>query len=286
MKLENITSESWTFIPVRTEKLSQGTHLWYKECPYPRRVFNDPNWGPNHFLRVLEKLGIVKKYIFALTFLKNIVIPRTLNIKKWEPFLENLAIQIDWTLAEFYIKDNEYSVPVWGIGIFIKRFLEELGLNKNLARVYAKIAMMILEFDNAYRYRIQDMFGAVDMELFLYNPSKWIKKALEIYTERELTNKNDINFGARGKILKMEFLVKILWIPKIKKAWKKAASEITYGNICFGDDDRFHISYWVGYNFEGKTFEQRFKPVEHIFEKIPFQKRDDRNEINNFLIGL
>lgn len=279
MNIENITSESWQFIPARTEKLSQGIHLWYKDCPYPRRVMNDPNWQPNHFLRVLEALGTVKKYMFALTYLKSIVIPRTLSIKKYEVFLQHLYMVFWWNLNHLFIKDNEFSVPVWEIGKFIECFLINLGLNAEISKNYTQLVMMILEFDNAYRYRLQDIIGETNKEL-LKNPRKEIVRLLAIYNSREFTK------GAPDKINKLKLLRQFLLLPNIKRSFLKTLESIDLEKIKFDDNDRFHVSYWVGYNFEGRTFEERFKSVEKVFKSIPFQKRDNQEIINNFLLGL
>ena len=270
------------FIIDHAEKKPQGIHLWYKGVPFPRRVIYDKNWQNNHFLRALNALGTVKKYLYALTYLKSVLIPRTLNIKKYEPFLKHLYSQINWQLEEFNIKDDEYSEPVWEIGKFVRIFLETLGLSKQLSKDYAKVVMMILEFDCAYRYRVQDIFGAISLGWFLYNPRKWIKQGLEIYLERETVNKEDINFGARQKILKLKIISKLLWIPRIKRAWQKAAQGINYNKVLFDENDRFHLSFWQGYNFEGKTLEERFKPWEEVYKTIPFIKRDE-GSINSFL---
>lgn len=282
MRLDKISSENWQFIRERTEKLSQGVLVWYKGVPFPRReYFNNLN-DINFSLRCLNALGEVKKYLFALTHLKGVVAPITLNIKKYETFLYNLGVQFEWTLGEFFIKDNEYSVPVWEIGKFVENFLVNLGLTR-VAKQYARLVMMILEFDNAYRYRVQDMFSAVDVRL--WGKSEWINKALEIYLQREILRPHEEEFGARGKIIKLRLLKYILWIPKVNKAWRKAAESIDYEKVFFDKNDRFHISYWKGYNFEGKTFEQRFSVVEKIFKTIPFQKREDPKKLANFMLG-
>lgn len=279
MRLENISAESWQFIIDREEKLEQGILLWYRGCPYPRRVYHNRVNDPNFFLRTLNALGSVKKYLLTLTFLKDIAFPRTLNIRKYESFLLHLFLVFDWNLREFYIQDKEFSVPVWEMGKFINQFLQNIGLSENTAVNYAKIGMMILEFDCAYRYRAQDIIGETSKEL-LQNPRKEIKRLFEIYNQREGL------LGAQYKINKLNLLLKLLFIPKLKKAFLNALEQIDIEKIKFDKNDRFHTSFWVGYDFEGKNFEQRFSPYEELYKTIPFKKREDPQIINNFLTGL
>src|SRR5690349_1946410 len=145
MKLSELTADKWQFIIDRTEKLPQGYHVWYKGVPYPRRVYYSHERDVNFFLRTLNALGEVKKYLFSLTHLKNIVLPYRLSIKSYQPFLFHIHELFAWTLAEFYIKDEEFSIPVWEIGKFIRNVFDQLGLDTYLAKGFARIAMMILE---------------------------------------------------------------------------------------------------------------------------------------------
>jgi hypothetical protein len=285
MKLNNITAEPWQFIIDHAEKQPQGVHLYYKGVPYPRKVYWSSLDDPNFCLRTLNALGIVKKYLFALTFLKSVVIPRKFNIKSYEPFLHYLSEQIRWTLEEFYIKDDEFSVPVWEMGKFFRVFLENLGLSNVLSQFFAKVGMMFLEFDNAYRYRPQDMAGETTKEL-LQNPRKELPRLEKIYLIRELEHQDDMDFGARGKITKLITLIRIaLLLPKVKKAWISALNAIDLEKIRFDENDRFHLSFWRGYNYEGKTFEERFGPYEEIYKTIPFKKREDYQATANFMTG-
>ena len=283
MQINKITSENWQFKIDHAEKMPQGIHLWYKGVPYPRRVMHSKDWQTNHFLRVLDALGNVKKYLFAITYLKGLVIPITFDIKKYEVFLHHSYQLFKWNLEEFYINQDEYSVPVWEMGKFIQTFLIKIGLNEEIALNYTKIAMMILEFDCAYRYRVQDLAGETNKEL-LKNPRKELKRLLEIYSNRE-SNK-DPHGGARAKITKIDILRQLFFIPKLKNAFLAALKEIDIEKIQFDDNDRFHISFWKGYDFEGKTFDERFTPWEEVYKTIPFEKRDDQQIINNFLLGI
>lgn len=274
---KGITSEQWEFIIDHEEKLPQGIHLWYKGVPYPRRVFHNRLFDPNFFLRCLDALGQVKKFLFALTFLTKVVFPRTLKIKKYELFLTKIYALIDWQLAEFWIKDDEFSIPVWEIGKGVRKFLEEIGLG-NVAYQYSRVLMMILEFDCAYRYRVQDLIGETTKEI-LQKPRQEIKRLMDIYNERE-------GFGAREKMNTINLLGYALWIPKIKKAFLTALNEVDLDKIKFDINDRYHISWWRGYDYMGQDFDTRYQFFldTHKGDFPPFRKRDE-GSVNDFLTG-
>ncbi len=284
MELSKLTSESWQFIIDYTEKLPQGVLLHYKGCPYPRRVYYDKKNDINFPLRVLNALGVVKKYLFALTYLKNVVIPYRFSVAKYEAFLIHLYHQFEWTLAEFMIKDDEYSVPVWEIGKFIRVFLQELGLSEYVATAYSRIAMMILEFDNAYRYRAQDLLGETTKEL-LQNARKEITRLLAIYDKRE-DPAHYFKDGARSRVKTLAILKTLLLIPKVKKAFLTAVSQMDLDKVKFDANDRFHFSFWNGYDFEGKNFEERFSPYQELYTTIPFTKREDPHLTADFMTGV
>lgn len=286
MRLSGISSEKWNFIIKEAVKMPQGVYLWYVGVPYPRRVYYDKTNDINFALRVLDALGMVKKFLFSLMFLKDIVFPRTLNIKKYQAFLYHVYWQIHWILAEFYIKKEEYSVPVREVGIFVKRFLFYLGFNEDLAGHYADVVMMVLEFDNAYRYRLQDIVGETSKELL--KNRKEIIRLKEIYLKRELQQQDVLDFGARGKIARVfAFFSYALWIPKFRRAFDFALEGIDLEKIKLDINDRYHTSFWRGYDYEGKDFDTRYQFFldTHKDGFPPYVKRQDPNETAKFLIG-
>lgn len=278
MKLSEVTSQTWEFIIDRPEKQKQGVYLYYKGVPYPRRLYYDRLNDIYHDVRALEALGVVKKYLFSLTYLSKLVILRTLNIKKYEAFLSKLEEMCRWPIAQYLLKDDEWSVPVWELGKFIKAFLVNLGLSEELAWKWARIAMCVLEFDCAYRYRVQDLFGVIQ-----WLDRKTLGYIYEIYKQREGM------YGASEKIDKIiKLLQVVLWIPKFSKALKKAHEGIDFNKIRFDINDIYHTSYWRGYDFGGKDFETRYKFFleTHKGNFPPYNKRKDPQETANFLLGV
>ncbi len=275
MNLQNVTAEKWNLIRDRVEKQTQGYFIYYKGIDLPEKGYCDFKKDINHNLRALEALGTVKKFLFSLSFLSKIVIPRTLSIRKYDAYLFRLYQLCEWQLFDYFVKDDEWSSPVWEIGKLVKNFLKELGFSEAVCIGYSKVIMCMLEYDTAYRYRVQDLLSSVD-----YLDRDTLRYIINLYAVREE------NSGAAEKINKITKLIYwALWIPKLKKALKNAHKEVKWENIKIDENDRCHFCWWRGYNFEGKTFEERYKPYKEMYKKAPYVKRIDPQITLDFLTG-
>jgi len=168
---------------------------------------------------------------------------------------------------------------VWEIGKLIQNFLSNLGLDLELSKSYAQTLMMILEFDNAYRFRAQDILGEASLELLTQHPGKELNRLLEIYLTRETQQQNNPEFGARPKVVKAIKLFRyLLFLPKVKKAFLLAIKTADLGKIKLDINDRYYISYWRGYDFLGQNFDKRYQFFldTHKGNYPPFKKRNDK----------
>ena len=285
MRLNELTSEKWEFIRDRVEPQKQGVYIYYKGVPYPCRAYFNPLNDPNHNLRALNALGMVKKFFLSLFYAP--VIPRTFNLKKWERFLESSLLMCQWHLFEFLAEDNEWSVPVWEIGKMVRVFLETLGFNSDIAYLAARIVMCIFEYDQAYRYRLQDLLRESSKRL-MQNPRKEIKRLFQLLIDRDIMDegKQWNIYGRAEKFIKPLLLV--LLIPKFKNAFLKAIDGLDFENIKLDINDRYHVSFWRGYDFFGQDFDTRYQFFldTHKKEFPPYRKREDPNLTANFMLGI
>jgi hypothetical protein len=127
----------------------------------------------------------------------------------------------------------------------------------------------MIEFDNAYYSRMEDIFGIIDKENLLKNPIKELTRVYGIYKIRE---KQNIEF-------KLESIIKILkyafWFPGVKKAFRKAIESIdlekmkmTTGGKGEINDTYFSMNY-EGYDFLGKTIRERQKIWLEMTDGVP-----------------
>jgi len=64
-------------------------------------------------------------------------------------------------------------------------FLKRLGIDHNLSKDFAKIFGCLIEYDNAYRYRLEDLFSETSAIDISRNPRKELKKLYTLYVQRE-----------------------------------------------------------------------------------------------------
>jgi len=122
------------------------------------------------------------------------------------------------------------------------------------------IICVLCEWDNAYRYRVQDVLTELDMVNLCKHPIKELRRVLSIMVERE-------NRGHKKKLwqrAKLALTFFLLVNPKIKNKIVEILSEINKEEIQFEDDDWYCICMrgFDGkndYNFGGLTTEQILK---------------------------
>lgn len=119
-------------------------------------------------------------------------------------------------------------------------------------RFFANLIAQIPEYDDAYRYRMQDIFTELDVIAFRKNPRKELRRLKNIMKQRD-----------RGGVFKkIEYFFKVaevlLFIPSIRKA---VCDNIHFLKI--GKYDK-NDHYWVclyehGYDYLGVDIEERCK---------------------------
>lgn len=147
------------------------------------------------------------------------------NLKSMCPAARNLSYVINDILTELGI-----STPT-----------ERLLFSYNLSHVF--------EFDDAYRYRIQDIATMINAISLYKNPRKELKRVFDIAVSRE------VHTPQKAKMRKIYNLILLaMYIPKVKRAI--AAVVPFYLNLIRLDKGD---AYWAGfkdnYNFQGITHE-------------------------------
>lgn len=148
----------------------------------------------------------------------------------------------------------EFSKTIWHASFIALRCL---GVSFDVAYRTGHILATIFEFDDAYRYPLQDLFTESSKDKLSGNPSKEIKRLLEIYLSR-CTNFNGEGTGAGDRIAKMAKLAAlVLYLPPIKRAFRMALAEIDFSWLQFDDLDSYWASCKSDYRYFGKEFEDR-----------------------------
>lgn len=152
----------------------------------------------------------------------------------------------DWSIKSEYMCRCAYAVET---------FLEAITGNSLFSHYVAQIP----EYDDAYRYRAQDVFTSLDVEAFRANPRKELTRLVNLYISRE----REGVLTKTGAILRMANL--LLYIPSLRK---KVAENIHLLKVgVFDESDKYWVSITDnGYKYFGVDIDERVK----LYEERPY----------------
>ena len=161
-------------------------------------------------------------------------------------------------MRKIFLKPNRYRQSVRELIKLINGFISNLGIKVEFYGTpanadFGKVIGTILEYDNAYYWRMEDIFSETSKELLIKNPRKELKRLLEIYKSRE---KGGIEFKAEAIVKALNW---IFWIPGVKKAFRKAIQSVDIEKMKMTKDDSYFTMIYEGYDFQGKNIEDRTK---------------------------
>ncbi len=181
----------------------EGILLWLKGRPHP--IKGMPTAEAIQGVNVIKKmiLEIFKHPILLLTPTK------TLNSFK----------EISEKALQGHILQEKYMTRV----------------GRELRGMIGVYAAHIIEYDSAYRVRIQDMFSSVSQDEIVSHPIRTIWKMVK-------RNRENDYMEIHIKVRKLAILLTLaLCIPHIRKQWKVMLRQCTYSNLCLDKGD----VYWM-----------------------------------------
>ncbi len=224
----------------------------YKDVPYLYK-------GMPHTDSV-RAISVVKATVMLL--LKNIKLSKFLKKRYRYLFLLDLCKIADNALAKYSMKD-EYLCPFARESKkFITLFLEELKYPTRIADIFA----YFVQYDNNYRDRLQDLASESSPDRFK-SPQKEIKRLLRLSIERDISN----TISSKKFTLCVKLLTLALYLPKVRRAFKKALSGINFKRLQFDEADRFFCLVGKDYNYFGRTYEDRYKDYDKLTPIKPKQ---------------
>ncbi len=252
---ENLT----TYVIEKIVRGDKGIEVYYKDTPFPRK-----GWP---FGRAVVAVNIVKR--LTTEFLK--LYPK-LGLLTLSPIrtLEKLLVSFNTIssklIAEFVIKKELMTPCSSELQTLTEKFLTELGVSHETSVGFARYFSTLIEYDNAYRYRIEDICSETN-ECNLYNsPVRETKRLFQIYRQRE---KCLYITDTLAKLVSLASL--ILLIPKIKHTFRYAILQVKWERLRLDDADKYWCRQRPDYDFWGESVEVRTKdhvyPQSHIITK-------------------
>ena len=209
-----------------------------QDCYYPKRIFVN-------FLMVLASKDMIPFFIvFGLLS------------KKWKGKILERFIDAYVSISHDILKDHflhpQFNTDICReLGQPIMTFLVELGVDKLKAAKMSLIFITMLEYDMAYRLRIEDLLSETTKEKLLADPVGEVQRLVKILAFRDPSRPGLVDkFDRFARILKYGFFV-------IRKPFRKALGPVDFAKLQLDETDRYQVRHWMGYNWFGMTIEER-----------------------------
>lgn len=245
-----------------------GIFAYFQGTPYPAKGFPFPEalYAVNAVKRnTLSQLkSIINKDALNL-FVGFALMRKKTKIRFLTRAMDEYAVSSSRLLDACYVKERYWSVFCKEMNRFIVNFLVAFGINELTAKNFAEVLTTIVDYDNAYRFRAEDIFSETSYEQLLAHPADEVARLIKILGEREPAQQNTDKFGLIGKMIRLG-----MWIPSVRKAFLSALKEMDITKLQYDEADRYHVLLWSDYNFLGKPIEERMK-MYYAFhaEKLP-----------------
>jgi hypothetical protein len=234
------------------EKDGGGIYIHYLDIPYPRKGF--PTMEMCETLNLLKKITL---FVFSnpILLLSKTAFSTYLHLTDYlmdNPFKAYVKGHSDWYNDRYYCTfANEFKK-------FLEIFFTEIGVDTRLAGVFRHI----MQDDDAYRYRVQDVFSETTLEWLLENPRKEIKRLMKLSIARD-----EKHVSART----MKFARILSWAllrPKYRKAFKKALQSVDFSKLQLDEGDKYYCLR-PGYDWMGLDNNQKAMKLAQIHKGIP-----------------
>ena len=222
------------------------------------------------WIRFLAQKFLIPFYVLFL------VLPKIRIIEK---FLQEWCSAVGFYLTnynhEYYLKIQYYCEFNIELKKAIKLFLEKIGVNEKITEEVSFNFVSFIEYDTAYRYRLEDLFSETTVEKLITDPAKEIKRLVTILADRDPSRPNLVTkFKSISYILSL-----ILWIPKIKRAFVESVKEMNFEKLQLDEMDRYHVKHMIDYKFFGMPIEERFEkwpPQQHTWMELDYRQINDQ----------
>lgn len=234
-----------------------GIYIYYKGMPYPKKGLPFPEAIYMNDITKRMTVTIAKSFISKETILPASLVlfyPWKTKVRMVNKILTNYCRMTQWIHASYAITDERLSAPCRSINLILRTFLENMGIT--IGRKFAKTIALVVEYDDMYRYRIEDIMSCTSRSRMMDNPAREIRRLGSIMRKRERTHAMDIT----SKLFKAASIA--FMHPKVKKAWRKTMESITdadFDGLKLDTADSYHALILQGYDFMGMDLKERLK---------------------------
>lgn len=263
---EQLSAEQSTRTPVVKLSWDKGIFLYLKGAEYPQKGLTSAEamWAVNMVKRnFIEAVKTFSMKTFLPAWLLFLFYRKKTKVAVLEKLLGSFNRQ-SWGIISPFVLKSDYLTPcaqeiLW----FSYSFLMNMGISADNADRFAVTIAHAVEYDNAYRYRIEDIFSETTKVKLMEDPKGEIKRLLKIMAERDSAN---VHAKFRMVVLGMAFMMLFF-----KKAFLTAINEIDVRKLALDEADRYWVCLRKDYKFLGKSYEERQEMLKGkslpVFEK-------------------
>lgn len=199
---------------------------------------------------VLGLLGLSSSKWMALPVLGFLLIPWKVKITILDQFLGRFTESAHIVMQTFYLHKRFYCPAAKGVWQLIYLFLRELGFSQIVCQRISEMLAAFIQFDDVYRYKVQDVFTMTTKERLLENPRREVLNLLGLYVRRERADASKL--GSIAAILSW-----VLLVPKVKRAFQEAVRLTDINKIKYDEADMYFTLIKGQYDYMGLPVEMR-----------------------------
>ncbi|MDE2016031.1 MAG: hypothetical protein KGI72_05910 [Patescibacteria group bacterium] len=252
-----------------------GIEMWFTDCPYPAKGFPYPE--ALMMINGVKRLwiGLLRGFsrdcwLIALAFLFSP--SRGKIVDRFIFALADAGKRMTAHCALYPKRCTPVVRELWSIAYLLLR--EGLGVSEKTAKDFAEVLMMMLEYDDAYRKRLQDLLSASSKQKLLKNPAREIKRLLVLLYSRTLKTPESLPVADKYRAVAALFF--FLWAlsARWRRAWRKAVGQCDFPRLRFDRADIYHLLLQADYDYFGKNIDERARLWESYHKRNPpFPKR-------------
>lgn len=233
-----------------------GIMVYYMGHRYPEKVFPFPEafYAIDGVKRgIMNLLRFLKKSFFAkVYFLWICLMPGNKMFYQCLDLFFNFG---NHTLSKIRLKDSYYCPAAREIiraGRATALELDPKEKYKEFAACVLATIVTIFEYDNAYRYRAQDLIATIDQQEFAKKPFRATHKLLQTMLLR------DIDPDVHQKLLPAKVGATLLLLNgSFRRVLKTFIKNLDIQKVYLDVGDYYWAYHFASYNFGGRSFEDR-----------------------------
>lgn len=248
-----------------------GIRQYIKGAQYPQKGLASPEILASLNIAKRVFVGLIKlsqKWVFLPSLLLIGVIPHFMRVRAIQGILEVFNSISGRILEDVYLKTEHMLESSKEIYFLTHNFLYAYGISEIESTRTARVIGAFIEFDNAYRYRLQDLFHSTTKEKMISKPVKEVNRLIKLSKERDSEGVSEKFVGV------LRILSIFLLLPSFRKAFKTAIESSSFHNLQFDESDIYYISMRNDYDYLGEDVEVRSKRNNGKTIPVPISKEE------------